>query len=364
MNFQALLNYELLGNTALRWLIAVVVSILVFILLRIIRRIFRGRIRRLALRSSVYVDDLITGLFSSTQSFFFFGLALYVGSTLLIFDEGLSRLINQGITLLLLAQAALWGNYAIRKSIEHYSSQESSSSSTRTTLSAINFIARLILFSLLILFALDNLGINITTLVAGLGVTSIAVALAVQNILGDLFSSLSIVIDKPFEIGDFIVIGDYSGTVENIGLRSTRLRSLSGEQLVFANNDMMVSRIRNYKRMQERRIAFSIGVTYDTPTEKLRQIPDMIKTAIEAQESTRFDRSHFSSFGDFSLNFETVYYMLKPDYALYMDTQQAINLELMEQFSKEGIEFAFPTQTLHLQGSGGQNTASTLRAEV
>lgn len=362
MNFQDLLNYEILGNTALRWLIALVVAVLVFILLRIIRRIFRGRINRLAQRSAVYFDDLITGLLSTTRSFFFFGLALYVGSTLLEFDEGVSRLINQGITLLLLAQAALWGNYAIRRSIEYYSSREDSSSSTRTTLSAINFIARLVLFSLLILFALDNLGINITTLVAGLGVTSIAVALAVQNILGDLFSSLSIVIDKPFEIGDFIVIGEFSGTVENIGLRSTRLRSLSGEQLVFANNDMMVSRIRNYKRMQERRIAFTLGVTYDTPTEKLKMIPEIIKNAIENQGSTRFDRSHFSTFADFSLNFETVYYMLKPDYALYMDTQQAINLELLERFGEEGIEFAFPTQTLYLQGNLLQSPASSLQA--
>lgn len=362
MNIQTILNFELLGNTTLRWLIALVVSVLVFILLRIVRRIFRNRINRLVKRSAIYVDDLITGLLGTTQSFFFFGLALYVGSTLLIFDEGVSRLINQGITLLFLAQATLWGDYGIRKSIAHYSSQEGSSGSTRTTLSAINFIARLILFSLLILFALDNLGINITTLVAGLGVTSIAVALAVQNILGDLFSSLSIVIDKPFEIGDFIVIGEFSGTVENIGLRSTRLRSLSGEQLVFANNDMMVSRIRNYKRMQERRLAFTIGVTYDTPAEKLKLIPEIIKTAIERQENTRFDRSHFSTFGDFSLIFETVYYMLKPDYALYMDTQQAINLELIERFSEKGIDFAFPTQTLHVQTRLEQNGNKGLQA--
>ena len=352
MDIQAILNYTFLGNTVLRWGIAVVVAIFTFVLLRIVRRVIRGRINRLAKRTSVFVDDLITGLLGSTRTFFFFGLALYIGSTILQFDEGVSQLISQGITLLLLAQAVIWGNYAIQKSIEHYSAQESSSSSTKTTLSAINFIARLVLYSLLILFALDNLGINITTLVAGLGVTSIAVALAVQNILGDLFSSLSIVLDKPFEIGDFVVVGDYSGSVENIGLRSTRLRSLTGEQLIFSNNDMLSSRIRNYKRMLERRVVFNLGVTYGTPADKLKAIPGIVEEAVDKHSQVRFDRTHFKNFGDFSLNFETVYYMLKPDYTLFMDTQQTINLDIYERFAQEGIEFAFPTQTLQVQGLG------------
>ncbi len=173
----------------------------------------------------------------------------------------------------------------------------------------------------MLLLALDNLGVDVTALVAGLGVGGIAVALAVQSILGDLFASLSIVLDKPFVIGDFIIVGDLLGTVENVGIKTTRVRSLSGEQLIFSNADLLNSRIRNYGRMYERRVVFTVGVTYDTPRHKLE---------------------------DFSLDFETVYYVQDPAYNLYMDIQQAINLELYQRFADEGIEFAYPTQTLFL----------------
>jgi small-conductance mechanosensitive channel len=204
-------------------------------------------------------------------------------------------------------------------------------------------------WSVVLLLVLDNMGINITALVAGLGVGGIAVALAVQSILGDLFASLSIVLDKPFVVGDFLIIDDYMGSVEHVGLKTTRLRSLTGEQLVLSNTDLLSSRIRNYGRMQERRALFTLGVTYQTPRDKLRQIPEIIREAIEASEKTRFDRSHFKSYGAYSLDFETVYYVLEPDYALYMDIQQAVNLAIHERFEAEGIEFAFPTQTLFVE---------------
>jgi len=176
----------------------------------------------------------------------------------------------------------------------------------------------------------------------------VAVALALQNVLGDVFASLSIVLDKPFVLGDFLIMGEYVGSVENIGLKTTRIRSLSGEQLVFSNNDLLNSRIRNYGRLLERRILFTIGVTYQTPREQVVQIPEMIRKAVEDQERARFDRSHFKSYGDFALIFETVYFVLGPEYNLYMDIQQAINLSIHAQFEEEGIEFAYPTQTLLL----------------
>jgi small-conductance mechanosensitive channel len=216
------------------------------------------------------------------------------------------------------------------------------------------FVGRLVLWAVVLLLVLDNLGVDVTALVAGLGVGGIAVALAVQNILGDLFASLSIVLDKPFTIGDFLIIDDYLGSVEHIGLKTTRMRSLSGEQLVFSNTDLLKSRIKNYGRMFERRVIFDIGVTYQTPREKLQMIPDIIRSAIEAQEPVRFDRSHFRAYGDFSLSFETVYYVLKPDYNLYMDIQQAINLHIHARFEAEGIEFAYPTQTLFVEKSGAR----------
>jgi small-conductance mechanosensitive channel len=209
-------------------------------------------------------------------------------------------------------------------------------------------LGRLATWVVVLLLGLDNLGIDVTALVAGLGVTGIAVALAVQNILGDLFASLSIVLDKPFVIGDFLAVGDMMGSVEYVGLKTTRLRSLSGEQLVFSNSDLLGSRIRNFGRMAERRALFTIGVTYQTPREKLERIPQMIREAVEAQPQTRFDRSHFARYGDSAITFETVYYVTVPEYPVYMDIQQAINLRIHEAFEREGIEFAYPTQTVFL----------------
>jgi small-conductance mechanosensitive channel len=224
-----------------------------------------------------------------------------------------------------------------------------------TSINAIAFVSKIVIWSVLVLVALDSMGINITTVVAGLGIGGVAVALAVQNILGDLFASLSIILDKPFVIGDFIILNEYLGVVEYIGLKTTRVRSLSGEQIVFSNSDLLNSRVRNYGRMFERRVPFTIGVTYDTPRDKLKRIPDIIRDAVDAQDKTRFDRSHFMKYGDFALQFETVYYVLSPDYNIYMDIQQSINLMIHEAFEREQISFAYPTQTLYMKNTGSES---------
>ncbi len=196
------------------------------------------------------------------------------------------------------------------------------------------------------LFLIDNLGYDITTLVAGLGIGGIAVALAAQTILGDLFSYLVIFFDKPFEIGDFIIIDDKMGTIEYIGIKTTRIRTLSGEQLICSNTDLTNSRVHNYKRMEKRRVVFSFGIVYDTSAEKIKKIPSIVKNIIERDPGNTFDRAHFSSYGDFSLNFEVVYYVMTPDYNEYMDKQQEINVGIFAAFGQENIEFAFPTQTI------------------
>jgi small-conductance mechanosensitive channel len=200
-----------------------------------------------------------------------------------------------------------------------------------------------------LLLFLGNIGADITPLIAGLGIGGIAVAFALQAILQDLFSFVTIFFDRPFELGDFIIVDDLMGTVEHIGIKTTRVRSLSGEQLIFSNKDLTNSRVRNYKRMENRRIVFSLGVTYSTPQDKLKEIPGLIKSIIEGIENTRFDRAHFKEFGDSSLAFETAYYILSQNYNLYMDIQQAINFAIKEEFDKRGIEFAFPTQTLYIE---------------
>ena len=232
-----------------------------------------------------------------------------------------------------------------------------------TAVGVVSFLAKLGLWVVLALTALGTLGIQVAPFVASLGIGGVAVALALQNVLSDLLASMSIVLDKPFIVGDFISVGDLSGSVEYVGLKTTRVRSISGEQLVFSNSDLLASRIRNYGRMSERRVAFSIGVVYDTPSPVLAQIPQLIREAVESRENARFDRSHLKSFGASSVDFETVYYMEVPDYAAYMDTQQAINLQIVNRFAEQGIEFAFPTRTIHVVG-GLPGTGGTAAGEA
>jgi small-conductance mechanosensitive channel len=342
-------EWTYLGNTMQSWVIAVVVAVAVFVGLRIFVKILSRRLTILAEKTRTDLDDLLVELIRGTRFFFLLVVALYAGLLVLKLPEAAARLASSAAVIGLLGQAAVWGNQLISFWINRYMKRKADrDAASATTLAALGFISKLLLWSVVLLLALDNIGVDITALVAGLGVGGIAVALAVQNILGDLFASLSIVLDKPFVIGDFIIIGDYMGTIEHVGLKTTRIRSLSGEQLVFSNTDLLQSRIRNFKRMYERRVLFSIGVVYQTPYDKLVAIPQIIREIIEAQESTRFDRAHFKEYGDFSLNFEIVYWVQSPDYNVYMDIHQAINLELYRRFEAEGIEFAYPTQTVFI----------------
>ena len=291
--------------------------------------------------------DLIAALIGKIHFGLLLILALFFGAMVLELPPSLNTLLNKLIIVGLLIQGANWGTGLIQFWVDRYKKKRlAEDAASVTTFTALGFVMRLVLWSVFLLLILDNLGVDITALVAGLGVGGIAVALAVQNILGDLFASLSIVLDKPFVIGDFIIVDNYLGSVEHIGLKTTRLRSLTGEQLVMSNSDLLKSRIRNFKRMYERRVLFTLGVTYQTPLQKLQIIPGMVKAIIESQENVRFDRAHFKEYGNFSLNFEVVYWVKSPEYNTYMDIQQAINLQIFKQFEDNGIEFAYPTQTL------------------
>jgi small-conductance mechanosensitive channel len=215
-----------------------------------------------------------------------------------------------------------------------------------TTLDALGLIGKIALWIILALIILDNLEVEINSLITSLGIGGIAVALAVQNILGDLFSSMSITFDKPFAIGDFIVVDEFAGDVEQIGLKSTIIRSLSGEELVFSNTDLLNSRIRNYKRLEKRRISFDFGVVYGTPADTLLKIPRVVEEVIKGINQVEFDRAHFKKLGDFSLEFSVVYDVLVPEYDIYMDIQQQINLALYQKMEEMGVDFAFPTTTV------------------
>ena len=258
-------------------------------------------------------------------------------------------------------QIARWGNGAITFWIEGHGRRSAADGHGATTIAAFAVLARIVLWVVILLTALGSLGVNITALVTGLGVGGIAVALAVQNILGDLFAAFSIVVDKPFVVGETIHVDTFIGTVENIGLKSTRLRSLSGEQVIISNADLLKSRIRNYKRMRERRASFVLGLTYDTPAETMARVPVMLREIVEAQPDTRFDRSHFLTWSDSALQVETVYYILSPDYTVYANIQQAINLEVLRRFAAERIQFAFPTRTTIVRQETTGDLSATAR---
>ena len=331
------------------WLLAVGIAVIFFLIVVVAKRVVHKKLSAFAANTVTIWDDLLAELIGRLNILFVLIIAVYIGSFRVSVPESVRAILEHVTGIAVLIQVAILCTHSVGFWVDRYRKQKlASNAGAVTTLTSVGFVLRMLIWIILFLIALDNLGINITTLIAGLGISGIAVALAIQNILGDLFASFSIVLDKPFVIGDFIIIDDCMGTVEHVGLKTTRIRSLSGEQLIFANADMLKSRIRNYKRMNERRVVFSIGVVYQTPYEKIRQIPEMIRKAVESNSPTRFDRAHFKEYGDFALKFEVVYWIQNPDYTVYMDIQQAINLDLYKQFAEAGIEFAYPTQTLLL----------------
>jgi small-conductance mechanosensitive channel len=343
------LSADWLGNTVQAWGLALGLALAVTVALGVLVRWLARRVAALAARTATGADDIAADLLGRTKSFFFVALGILAGAQMLAFPGGVRTALLRAVIVVLLLQAGLWASALVVALLKEYQSRNlETDPAAATTIGALVFIGRLIVWTLVFVIALDNLGVDITALVTGLGIGGIAVALAVQNVLGDLLASLSIVLDKPFVVGDFLAVDDLLGSVEDVGLRTTRLRSLSGEQLVFSNTDLLKSRVRNFGRMYERRILFGIGVTYDTPREKLQRIPGILREAVESQEKVRFDRAHFKAFGPYSLDFEVVYYVTVPDYGAYMDVQQAVNFRIHERFEEAGIEFAFPTQTLHL----------------
>jgi len=349
-----ILEREILENSVQSWLIALGISLGIFLLFLFIKRIFKNHLKSLINKSKMDLDDYLIPLLSQTRWFSILAVGLWGGSLVLVLPTGIQDWFVRIIKLVLALQIGFWGTGLISLFVERgvASKIEEDQGEDATTLDALGLIGKIALWVILLLIILDNLNVEISSLVASLGIGGIAVALALQNILGDLFASLSITFDKPFAIGDFVVVDDFEGNVEDIGLKSTRIRSLSGEVLIFSNTDLLNSRIRNYKRLEKRRISFNVGVIYGTPVEKLQKIPGMIEGIISPLENVEFDRTHFKTLGDFSLDFSVVYHVLDPAYAAYLDVQQAINLKIYQRFEEEGIEFAYPTQTVMLESEG------------
>jgi small-conductance mechanosensitive channel len=335
------------GNTVWMYMMTLGVFLLGILIVFILKKTVLFRLRIWAESTTTQLDDLlIEGVEKAVIPFAYFA-AFYLSVQNLYFSVKAEKALYFA-TVVFLTFCFL---KAITTFLNHFSQtyiKKEQGEERAKQMKGLTAFLNIIIWALGLMFLLDNLGFKITSVVAGLGIGGIAIALAAQTVLGDLFNYFVIFFDRPFEVGDFLVIEDKKGTVEHIGIKTTRIRSLGGELLIFHNTDLTNSRIHNYKKMERRRVVFQVGVIYQTTADQLEELPLIMKGIIERQKDATFDRAHFASFGDFSLNFELVYYVLSSEYSQYMDIQQAINLAIIREFEQKGIEFAYPTQTLFM----------------
>ena len=354
MQMNEILSREIWGNTVLSYLIAAGSMILVWAVIRI----FRGRIINMLLKfsskTSGIFDDLLINAFKKLLLPYIYLIANIFIIRQLNLPEKVLNILSVTMVVITTYYMVRIVNYIIQGAVELYMHRKNEPAERIKQLRGMLLVIFASIWIIGIIMMIDNLGFDITTIIAGLGVGGIAIALAAQNILGDLFSYMVIFFDKPFEIGDFINANGHSGVVEKIGIKTSHIRSLDGQQLVMPNAELVKSVIQNFKRLQRRRVVFMIGVVYQTPADQLRRIPDMIQKIISPHEHTTFDRAHFKSFGDFSLNFEIVYYIDSTDFKVYVDTHQSVCFKLIERFEQEGIGFAYPTQTIFVEKDGSE----------
>ncbi|MGH8797815.1 MAG: mechanosensitive ion channel family protein [Caldimonas sp.] len=346
--------------------IGAVVALASYILMTLAVRLALARLAKLSGHTANRADDVLVDVLSGTSRWLLALAALLIGIGMLDLPARWASRVGQLWFLAVALQIALWANRAVTIGLRRHAQRHAGAAGNPISASAtlISWGLRTLLWSVIVLAMLSNIGINITAFIASLGVGGIAIALAAQSVLGDLFASVAIAVDKPFEVGDFIVFGSVAGSVETVGIKTTRIRSIGGEQIVMSNTELLKQTVSNYKRLKERRIVFGFGVTYAATADQAEAIPALVKRVIEASDRLRFDRAHFKSFGESSLDYEVVYIVLAPDYALYMDQQQRINLELMREFAASGIEFAFPTRTVYVArtpvtGAQGATTAQS-----
>lgn len=345
-------NWDFWFNQTLWINIAVVmaVSLALFVILRTL-------VSRLSMHVAAWADKqrelryrLLAEIFRQTSRFLLLAFSLLMALKLVDLPAQWESTLSHGWFVALALQIALWLETGVRLWAATPVVHADGTTRNPVTTTIIAIMLRIVIWSIMLLSILANLGVDITALIASLGVGGIAVALAVQTLLSDLFASLSIGVDKPFEIGDFVVFGSVAGNIEHIGLKTTRIRSLSGEQIVCSNADLLRQTLHNYKRMENRRIVFKFGVTYDTPTEKVREVSGLVARIIAGVPDTRFDRAHFQAFDEYQLTFEVVYFVLSSDYNKYMDIQQEINLALLQGLRDLQVQFAFPTRSLEFIG--------------
>ncbi len=349
-DFNAFLVYEIFGNAGRDYLTALVMVIAGIILLKLFKGVILLKLRQAASRTKTDVDDALVKILQNIHWPLYVVISVYIATQTLVLPGFVNKLFHYALIIgvVYYATRAVQDlmEFAAKKLIEKR--EKEGGAKDGQVLRMVVRLAKWLLWLVAILLVVSNLGFNITTLIAGLGIGGLAVAFAFQKILEDIFSSVSIYFDKPFEIGDFIVVGEHMGIVKNVGIKSTRIQALQGEEIVISNRELTSTRIQNFKKMEKRRVVFNFGVVYGTSNTKIEKALGIVKDVVKKAKLAELDRVHFKEFGNFSLNFEVVYYLNSKEYNDYMDTQQEINLGIKELFEKEKIEFAYPTQTVVL----------------
>jgi small-conductance mechanosensitive channel len=359
--------YQFLDNSLQAWLTGAAVSAVIFVVALLVRRVLVSRLGALAARTTNQIDDMIVALIGETRAWVLLIVALSVGFAHLSMSARVAVYVESGVKLVVLWQAAVWGAAAVGFWVKYYMEHRTATHDRASIamITAMGVGAKVILWIMIALTALQTVfGLAVAPLITGLGVGGIALALAVQNVLGDVLAALAIVFDKPFDVGDTIGVDNITGVVEHIGLKTTRIRSVNGEQVIVGNADLLKSKLRNLRRMHQRRVVFNLDVTFNTPPELLARIPKIVEQIVAAQKPVQFDRSHVASFGESFIRIENVYYVLDPDYKKFMDIQQAINLEILRRFAAENVSFAFPSRTVYHEGPLAKDVAVTQPTEL
>ena len=351
-NFQ---SAPFLGNTTLAWLTAILILVAGIIALSVLKRFILRKLVQLSGRTTTSLDDFIITLIDKSVLPALYIAVFYLSTRSLIIAPPVEKILHVAYLFVITFFVLRIVTSLVKQLVFSFIKRQENSEIKETQARGLLIIVNIVIWTVGVVFLIDNLGYDVTTLITGLGIGGIAIALAAQTILGDLFSYFVIFFDRPFEIGDFIIVDTKMGTIEYIGVKTTRIRTLSGEQLICSNTFLTNAQVHNYKRMEQRRVVFKLGVVYQTPHEKLKRIPEAVRAIIEKAEDVKFDRGHFSGFGDSSLDFEFVYYVLSSDYNIYMDKQQTIYFDVVRAFEDEKIAFALPTRTLMLQSTAPEN---------
>ncbi|MDD2354003.1 MAG: mechanosensitive ion channel family protein [Patescibacteria group bacterium] len=343
-----ILSFNFYGNSGKDYLLALAVFAICLLILLIVKKVILARLHKIAKRTKNNYDDTLIGIIFKIKSFFYLVISLYLASNFLNLSNFLSKAIYLLFILVIVYEGIKASSYLLKVLAYKAIKRNDDDSQAQSTVKTLNVFIQIILWSLGLLLILANMGVNITSLIAGLGIGGIAVALALQNILADIFSSFSILIDKPFKVGDFIKVSADMGTVEKIGIKTTHLRTLDGQLLIISNQELTKARVENFQKLHRRRALFNLGIVYETSRVQLESIPKIIASIVDKQEKANLDRCHFKSYGDFSLNFEVSIFIDVKSYNDFLDILEKINLDIFSQFNEQGISFAYPTQ-LHYQ---------------